>query len=63
MSSRNFHFIPDPKTESRRIQNAVNVGQEDLRAMDLSKSTKPLNNDERFGYPIEIGSGVLAAQN
>ena len=75
MPGRNFLFIPGPTTVPRRIQNAMNVEQEDMRAMDLPEFTKPLNElmlltpingaemaMKDLGYPIELGSGVAAAQ-
>ena len=45
MPGRNFLFIPGPTTVPRRIQNAMNIEQEDMRAMDLPEFTKPLYED------------------
>ena len=45
MPGRNFLFIPGPTTIPRRIQNAMNIEQEDMRAMDLPEFTKPLYED------------------
>ena len=45
MPGRNFLFIPGPTNVPRRIQNAMYVEQEDMRAMDLPEFTKPLYED------------------
>ncbi len=45
MPGRNFLFIPGPTNVPRRIQNAMNVEQEDMRAMDMPDFTKPLYED------------------
>lgn len=45
MPGRNFLFIPGPTNVPRRIQNAINVEQEDMRALDLPEFTKPLYAD------------------
>ncbi len=48
MPGRNFLFIPDPTTVPRRIQNAMTVEQEDMRALDLPVFTKPLHADMKI---------------
>ncbi|MFK8069207.1 MAG: aminotransferase class V-fold PLP-dependent enzyme [Gammaproteobacteria bacterium] len=45
MAGRNFLYIPGPTNVPRRIQNAINVEQEDMRALDLPEFTKPLYAD------------------
>ena len=45
MPGRNFLFIPGPTNVPRSIQNAMNIEQEDMRAMDLPEFTKPLYED------------------
>lgn len=45
MAGRNFLFIPGPTNVPRRIQNAMYVEQEDMRASDLPEFTKPLYED------------------
>ena len=42
MPGRNFLFISGPTNVPRRIQNAMNLEQEDMRASDLPEFTKPL---------------------
>lgn len=45
MPGRNFLFIPGPTNVPRRIQNAINIEQEDMRALDLPEFTKRLYTD------------------
>ena len=55
MPGRNFLFIPGPTTIPRRIQNAMNVEQEDMRAMDLPEFTKPLYEDMKKVFKMKDG--------
>ncbi|MCZ6803767.1 MAG: aminotransferase class V-fold PLP-dependent enzyme [Proteobacteria bacterium] len=55
MPGRNFLFIPGPSTVPRRIQNAMNIEQEDMRAMDLPEFTKPLYEDMKKIFKTENG--------
>ena len=55
MPGRNFLFIPGPTNVPRRIQNAMNVEQEDMRAMDLPEFTKPLYEDMKKVFKTEKG--------
>ena len=55
MPGRNFLFIPGPTTVPRRIQNAMNVEQEDMRAMDLPEFTKPLYEDMKKIFKTRNG--------
>ena len=55
MPGRNFLFIPGPTNVPRRIQNAMNVEQEDMRAMDLPEFTKPLYDDMKKVFKTETG--------
>ncbi len=55
MPGRNFMFIPGPTTIPRRIQNAINVEQEDMRAMDLPEFTKPLYEDMKKIFKTKTG--------
>ncbi len=48
MPGRNFLFIPDPTTVPRRIQNTMNLEQEDMRALDLPEFTQPLHADMKI---------------
>lgn len=48
MPGRNFLFIPGLTTVPRRIQNAMNLEQEDMRAMDLPDFTKLLYADMKI---------------
>jgi alanine-glyoxylate transaminase/serine-glyoxylate transaminase/serine-pyruvate transaminase len=48
-------FIPGPTTIPRRIQNAINVEQEDMRAMDLPEFTKPLYEDMKKIFKTKTG--------
>ncbi len=55
MPGRNFLFIPGPTNIPRRIQNAMNVEQEDMRAMDLPEFTKPLYEDMKKVFKMDDG--------
>ncbi len=55
MPGRNFLFIPGPTNVPRRIQNAINIEQEDMRAMDLPAFTKPLYADLKKLFKTETG--------
>ncbi len=55
MPGRNFLFIPGPTQVPRRIQNAMNIEQEDMRAMDLPEFTKPLYEDIKKIFKMEKG--------
>ena len=48
MPGRNFLFISGPTTVPRRIQNAMNIEQEDMRAANLPDFTKPLYADMKI---------------
>jgi len=48
MPGRNFLFIPGPTNVPRRIQKAMNLKQEDMRASDLPEFTKPLYEDMKI---------------
>jgi Serine-pyruvate aminotransferase/archaeal aspartate aminotransferase len=55
MPGRNFFFIPGPSNVPRRIQNAMNVEQEDMRALDLPEFTKPLYEDMKKIFKTRTG--------
>ena len=55
MTGRNFLFIPGPTNVPRRIQNAMYVEQEDMRAMDLPEFTKPLYEDLKKVFKTKNG--------
>lgn len=55
MPGRNFLFIPGPTNVPRRIQNAMNVEQEDMRAATLPDFTKPLYEDMKKIFKTETG--------
>ena len=55
MPGRNFLFIPGPTNVPRRIQNAMYVEQEDMRAMDLPEFTKPLYKDLKKIFKTKNG--------
>jgi len=55
MPGRNFLFIPGPTNVPRRIQNAINIEQEDMRAMDLPEFTKPLYEDMKKIFKTKTG--------
>ncbi len=48
MPGRNFLFIPGPTNVPRRIQNAMNLEQEDMRALELPEFTQPLYADMKI---------------
>ena len=48
MPGRNFLFIPGSTNVPRRLQNAINLEQEDMRALDLPEFTKPLYADMKI---------------
>ena len=55
MPGRSFLFIPGPTNVPRRIQNAMYVEQEDMRAMDLPEFTKPLYEDLKKVFKTKNG--------
>ena len=55
MPGRNFLFIPGPTNVPRRIQNAMNIEQEDMRASDLPNFTKPLYEDMKKLFKTKTG--------
>lgn len=55
MAGRNFLFIPGPTNVPRRIQNAMSVEQEDMRAADLPEFTKPLYEDMKKMFKMSSG--------
>jgi alanine-glyoxylate transaminase/serine-glyoxylate transaminase/serine-pyruvate transaminase len=55
MPGRNFLFIPGPTNVPRRIQNAMSLEQEDMRAMDLPEFTKPLYEDLKKVFKTKTG--------
>jgi alanine-glyoxylate transaminase / serine-glyoxylate transaminase / serine-pyruvate transaminase len=55
MPGRNFLFIPGPTNVPRSIQNAMNVEQEDMRAMNLPEFTKPLYEDMKKIFKTKNG--------
>ncbi len=55
MSGRNFLFIPGPTNVPRRIQNAMNIEQEDMRAQDLPEFTQPLYADMKKIFKADGG--------
>jgi len=55
MPGRNFLFIPGPTNVPRRIQNAMNIEQEDMRAMDLPTFTLPLYEDLKKVFKTKTG--------
>ena len=55
MPGRNFLFIPGPTNVPRRIQNAMNIEQEDMRAADLPEFTKPLYEDAKKIFKTKNG--------
>jgi alanine-glyoxylate transaminase/serine-glyoxylate transaminase/serine-pyruvate transaminase len=55
MPGRNFLFIPGPTNVPRRIQNAMYVEQEDMRAIDLPEFTKPLYEDLKKIFKTKNG--------
>ena len=55
MPGRNFLFIPGPTNVPRRIQNAMNIEQEDMRAVDMPEFTKPLYEDMKKIFQTKTG--------
>ena len=55
MPGRNFLYIPGPTNVPRRIQNAINIEQEDMRAMDLPEFTLPLYEDMKKIFQTSTG--------
>lgn len=55
MPGRNFLYIPGPTNIPRRIQNAINIEQEDMRALDLPGFTKPLYADMKKIFKTDSG--------
>ncbi len=55
MAGRNFLYIPGPTNVPRRIQNAMDIEQEDMRALDLPEFTKPLYEDMKKVFKTENG--------
>ena len=55
MPGRNFLFIPGPTNVPRRIQSAINIEQEDMRAVDLPEFTKPLYEDMKKIFKTKTG--------
>ncbi len=55
MAGRNFLYIPGPTIVPRRIQNAMNIEQEDMRAVDLPNFTLPLYEDMKKVFKTETG--------
>ncbi len=55
MPGRNFLYIPGPTNVPRVIQNAMNIEQEDMRALDLPEFTKPLYEDMKKIFMTETG--------
>ncbi len=55
MPGRNFIFIPGPTNVPRRVQNAMNLEQEDMRALDLPEFTKPLYEDTKKIFKTKNG--------
>ena len=55
MPGRNFLFIPGPTNVPRRVQNAMNIEQEDMRAADLPEFTKPLYEDAKKIFKTKNG--------
>ena len=55
MPGRNFLFIPGPTNVPQRVQNAMHIEQEDMRAVDLPEFTKPLYADLGKIFQTETG--------
>ena len=55
MAGRNFLFIPGPSNVPDRINNAMHLSQEDMRAMDLPEFTLPLYQDLKKIFKTETG--------
>lgn len=55
MPGRNFLFIPGPTNIPDRINRAMHLAQEDMRAPDLPAFTKPLYEDLKKVFKTETG--------
>jgi alanine-glyoxylate transaminase/serine-glyoxylate transaminase/serine-pyruvate transaminase len=55
MPGRNFLFIPGPTNVPERIQNAMHISQEDMRATDFPEFTKPLYEDLKKIFKTRTG--------
>lgn len=55
MPGRNFLFIPGPTNVPDRINRAMHLAQEDMRAPDLPSFTKPLYEDMKKVFKTQTG--------
>ncbi|MGH8579908.1 MAG: aminotransferase class V-fold PLP-dependent enzyme, partial [Gammaproteobacteria bacterium] len=55
MPGRNHLFIPGPSNVPDRINNAMHLSQEDMRALDLPGFTKPLYEDMKRVFKTQAG--------
>jgi len=55
MPGRNFLYIPGPSNVPESIKNAMNLEQEDMRALDLPEFTLPLYADMKKIFKTETG--------
>jgi len=55
MPGRNHLFIPGPTNIPDRINNAMHLSQEDMRALDLPTFTKPLYEDMKKVFKTQTG--------
>lgn len=55
MPGRNFLFIPGPTNVPDRINRAMHLAQEDMRAPDLPNFTKPLYEDMKKVFKTKTG--------
>ncbi len=55
MPGRNHLFIPGPSNIPDRINNAMHLSQEDMRALDLPGFTKPLYEDLKKVFKTQNG--------
>ena len=55
MPGRNFLYIPGPTNVPQRIRNAMSIEQEDMRALDFPKFTKPLFEDLKKIFKTKTG--------
>src|ERR671923_4717 len=55
MPGRNFLFIPGPTNIPERIMNAMNISQEDMRALDLPRFPLPLFEDAKQIFKSQTG--------
>lgn len=55
MSGRNFLYIPGPTNVPQRVRNAMNLEQEDMRAVDFPDFTLPLFEDMKKMFKTETG--------